>query len=289
MFKYFSHILKTFLVILSIYLLLIHKKIEKMKKLNYWILIFLISLITSCGETNPQNESVDQEEDTQVSTHASDRDTDRILTEEERNALTPDDVVSEFQQGNQRFITDSLTPRNRQGRIQETGAAQYPKGMILSCIDSRVPVEEIFDQGLGDVFVGRIAGNFADEEMLGSMEFATKVAGSKVIVVMGHENCGAVKSAIDEVELGNITAMLEHIEPAVEMTDNFPEEQRTIKNGDYVNEVVKNNVLHTIEEIRNNSPIISEMEQNDEIKILGAVYHVTTGSVEFLEVSPRNQ
>lgn len=259
-----------------------------MKKLNYWMLIFLSSLITSCGETNPQNESVDQEEDTQVSTQASDRDTDRILTEEERNALTPDDVVSEFQQGNQRFITDSLTPRNRQGRIQETGGAQYPKGMILSCIDSRVPVEEIFDQGLGDVFVGRIAGNFADEEMLGSMEFATKVAGSKVIVVMGHENCGAVKSAIDEVELGNITAMLEHIEPAVEMTDNFPEEQRTIKNGDYVNEVVKNNVLHTIEEIRNNSPIISEMEQNNEIKILGAVYHVTTGSVEFLEVSTRN-
>lgn len=253
-----------------------------MKKLNYYSIILLFPLMMiSCGE-NQQNESVETEGG-EMTAQTSERDADVSLSEERRNALTPDDVVKEFQQGNTRFIQDSLTIRNRQKRIQETGEAQYPKGMVLSCIDSRVPVEEIFDQGLGDIFVGRIAGNFADEEMLGSMEFATKVAGSKVIVVLGHENCGAVKSAIDNVELGNITAMLEHIKPAVAMTENFPEDQRTVKNNEYVNEVVKNNVRHTTQEIRNNSPIIAEMEKNGEIKILGAFYDVTDGTVKFLE------
>ncbi|MFD2519099.1 carbonic anhydrase family protein [Salinimicrobium flavum] len=254
-----------------------------MKNLNYWSLILVISfLMGACGEAEERNETNERVEEREMAQQTDQRDADISLTEERRNALTPDDVVKEFQQGNQNFIKDSLTPRNRQRRIQETGSAQYPKGMILSCIDSRVPVEEIFDQGLGDIFVGRIAGNFADEEMLGSMEFATKVAGSKVIVVLGHENCGAVKSAIDEVELGNITAMLKHIKPAVKMTDNYPEEQRSIKNVEYVNEVVKNNVIYTVDEIRKNSSIIAEMEENGEIKILGAVYDVNTGTVEFL-------
>lgn len=241
-------------------------------------------LLTSCGEAEERNEPVttDRAENTQVTDQDNYRTNDRTLTEEERNALSPDSVVAEFQRGNARFVQDSLTPRDRQQRISETGEAQFPKAMVLSCIDSRVPIEEIFDQGLGDLFIGRIAGNFADEEMLGSMEFATKVAGSKAIVVVGHANCGAVKSAIDDVELGNITAMLEHIKPAVEMTENFPEDQRTIKNLEYVNEVVKNNVRHTIEEIRENSSIIADMEENGEIKVLGAFYDVTTGRIEFL-------
>lgn len=119
--------------------------------------------------------------------------------------------------------------------------------------------------------------------MLGSLEYATKVAGSKVIVVLGHESCGAVKSAIDKVELGNITALLEHIKPAIEMTDGFPEEKQTIKNAEYVDAVIKNNVLYTLDHIRNSSAIVSEMKQNGEIKLLGAVYDVDTGAVEFLE------
>ena len=260
-----------------------------MKKLNYWSIIAMIGLFVSCGESKEQKEITDQTEDTEITAQTSEREQDRVLTEEERNALTPDQVVAEFKEGNQRFIKDSLTLRNREGRINQTGEAQYPKAMILSCIDSRVPVEEIFDQGLGDIFVGRIAGNFADEEMLGSLEYATKVAGSKAIVVLGHQNCGAVKSAISNVELGNITAMLNHIEPAVEMTDNFPEDQRTLKNEEYVNEVVKNNVLHTMNEIREKSSIIAEMEGNKEIKILGAVYNVENGTVEFLEEPKENQ
>lgn len=235
----------------------------------------------ACGEAEERN--VDRIEDTSLSTQNEQIDADVTLTQAQRDSLMPADVVADFQGGNERFIKDSLTPRNRQARKQATGAAQYPKGMVLSCIDSRVPVEEIFDQGLGDIFVGRIAGNFADVEMLGSMEFATKVAGSKVIVVMGHESCGAVKSAIANVELGNITAMLEHIQPAVEMTDNFPEDQRTIENKEYLNAVIKNNVIHTISEIKEDSPIIAEMEEKGEIKIVGAYYDVDTGAVEWLE------
>lgn len=248
----------------------------------------MITLIISCGEKDQERERSDRTKNTEM-TETSGQETDRVLTEEERNALTPADVVAEFQQGNQRFIQDSLTPRNRQKRISQTGESQYPKAMVLSCIDSRVPVEEIFDQGLGDLFVGRIAGNFADEEMLGSLEYSTRVAGAKAIVVLGHESCGAVKSAIKEVELGNITVMLDHVEPATEMTDTFPKEQRTIDNKEYVDEVVKNNVFHTMEEIRNNSPIIAEMEQNGELEIHGAIYKVSDGTVEFLKEQDTDQ
>ncbi|NJY62402.1 carbonic anhydrase [Salinimicrobium sp. CDJ15-81-2] len=256
-----------------------------MKKLNFFTYLIITALLfTSCGETGESNEPGEKIQNTEVTTETDQQDqqVDRVLTQEERNALTPDDVVAEFRKGNTRFIQDSLTLRDRQNRITQTSEAQNPKGMVLSCIDSRVPVEEIFDQGLGDLFIGRIAGNFADTEMLGSMEYATKVAGSKVLVVLGHKNCGAVKSAIEKVELGNITALLNHIEPAIEMTDGFPEDQRNIKNEEYVNAVIKNNVRHTIEEMREKSPIISEMESSGDIKILGAFYDVSNGTVEFL-------
>lgn len=255
-----------------------------MKKFIYLNLILSLPiLMASCGQAEEGNVSAKVSEESEQLEQRSEWEADVILTQQERDALMPADVVAEFKGGNERFIKDSLTPRNRQGRIEATSGAQYPKAMILSCIDSRVPVEEIFDQGLGDLFVGRIAGNFADEEMLGSMEFATKVAGSKVIVVMGHESCGAVKSAIDNVELGNITAMLAHIDPAIEMTGNFPEDQRTVKNEEYVNAVIKNNVKHTINKIKTDSPIIAEMAENGEINIVGAYYNVDTGAVEWLE------
>lgn len=254
---------------------------RKLIKLSF--ILSLPLLMSSCGEGEERNETVDSTDETVMTDQTTQMEADITLTQAERDALMPADVVAEFQEGNLRYIKDSLTPRNRQARRGATGAAQYPTGMVLSCIDSRVPVEEIFDQGLGDIFVGRIAGNFADVEMLGSMEFATKVAGSKVLVVMGHESCGAVKSAIAGVELGNITAMLEHIKPAIAMTNNFPEDQRTVENEDYVLGVIKNNVLHTINKIKQDSPIIAEMAEKGEIKIVGAYYDVDTGAVEFLE------
>jgi len=205
-----------------------------------------------------------------------------VITAEEQAALTPQAVLDGLKEGNQRFVNDNLTPRDYTDQAAKTASGQYPEAIILSCVDSRVPVETIFDKGVGDVFVGRVAGNFVNEDMLGSMEFATEVAGSKLVVVMGHESCGAVKSAIDDVKLGNITAMLEKIKPAVEMTEEYQGE-KTTANNEYVTEVVNNNVFHTIEQIREESPIIRELERNGDVLIVGAFYDLDTGKVTFLQ------
>lgn len=205
-----------------------------------------------------------------------------VLTAEEQAALTPQGVLDGLKEGNQRYVNDDLTPRDYTDQAAKTASGQYPEAIILSCVDSRVPVETIFDKGIGDIFVGRVAGNFVNEDMLGSMEFATEVAGSKLVVVMGHESCGAVKSAIDDVQLGNITAMLEKIKPAVEMTEDFQGE-KTTANNEYVTEVVNNNVFHTIEQIREESPIIRELERNGDVLIVGAFYDLDTGKVTFLQ------
>ena len=161
-------------------------------------------------------------------------------------------------------------------------AGQFPKAVVLSCLDSRVPVEDVFDLGLGDIFVGRVAGNFVNVDLLGSMEFACKVAGAKLVLVMGHQHCGAVKGAIDNVQLGNITAMLEKIKPAVTMSQDFVGE-KTSKNDDFVKYVSENNVKYAIQLIREKSPILKEMENKGEIKIVGAFYSLTDGSLELIK------
>lgn len=166
--------------------------------------------------------------------------------------------------------------------MRKASPAQFPKAVVLSCLDSRVPVEDVFDQGIGDVFVGRVAGNFINEDLLGSMEFACKVAGARLVLVLGHEACGAVKAAIDKVELGNITAMLEKIKPAVEKSQDFNGE-KTSKNDEFVKHVCVNNVQHAIQQIRERSAILKEMEANGEIKIVGAYYNLADGSLEFLK------
>ncbi|MCK5443955.1 MAG: carbonic anhydrase, partial [Maribacter sp.] len=149
----------------------------------------------------------------------------------------------------------------------------------LSCIDSRVPVETIFDQGIGDVFVARIAGNFENTDILGSLEYSCKAAGSKLVLVLGHESCGAVKAAIDGVELGNITAMLANILPAVKLTVKKSEGEASSSNPEFVSKTVENNVTLTIGRIREKSPILMEMEEKGEIKIVGGVYHLSSGKV----------
>jgi len=151
----------------------------------------------------------------------------------------------------------------------------------LSCVDSRVPVEDVFDRGIGDIFVARVAGNFVNEDILGSMEYACKVAGSKLILVMGHEHCGAVKAAVDDVKMGNITPMLEKIKPAVD--DVEYEGDRTSKNPEFVHKVCESNVEHTIANIRAQSAILNELETNGDIKIVGATYDMDTGEVHFME------
>ena len=204
-----------------------------------------------------------------------------VLTKEERDAMTPDEVLDLFKEGNKRFINNDLTARDHSAQVRASANGQFPKAVVLSCLDSRVPVEDVFDRGIGDIFVGRVAGNFVNEDMLGSMEFGCKVAGSKLILVMGHEHCGAVKAAVDNVKLGNITAMLSKILPAVEMVEYSGD--RTSKNEEFVHMVCESNVRNTLNQIRENSEILNQMEQEGEIKMAGAIYDMDSGVVEFLE------
>jgi carbonic anhydrase len=203
-----------------------------------------------------------------------------VLTKEEQDALTPDEVIQAFKDGNERFMNNDLTARNHSEQVRKSTNAQFPKAIVLSCVDSRVPVEDVFDRGIGDIFVARVAGNFENTDILGSMEFACKVSGSKVVLVMGHEHCGAVKAAIDDVKLGNITEMLEEIRPAVDAVEY--EGDKTSKNEEFVHMVCESNIRRTMDDIRERSPILKEMEENGEIKILGAIYDMDSGKVSFL-------
>jgi len=202
---------------------------------------------------------------------------EEVLTKEEQDALTPDKVIASLKAGNTRFVDNDLTARNHSAQIRKSTLSQFPKAIVLSCVDSRVPVEDVFDRGIGDMFVARVAGNFVNEDILGSMEFACKVSGSKVVLVMGHEHCGAVKAAIDDVKLGNITAMLEKITPAVTGVEYTGD--RTSKNQEFVHLVSESNIKNTIAQIRVKSPILKEMESNGEIKIIGALYDMDNGVV----------
>ena len=205
-----------------------------------------------------------------------------VITKAEQDSLTPQQVLQEFKEGNNRFKNGTVTQREHSEIIRKTATdGQFPKAMVLSCLDSRVPVEDVFDQGIGDVFVGRVAGNFVNTDLLGSMEFACKVAGAKLILVMGHQHCGAVKGAIDDVHLGNITSMLANVKPAVVMSQNF-EGEKTSKNEAFVKLVSQNNVRNTIAKIRAKSEILRTMENKGEIKIVGAFYTLRTGELQFI-------
>ena len=205
-----------------------------------------------------------------------------VITAAEQAKLTPDEVLRQLQEGNQRFHSGNVTLRNHGEQVRRSAPGQYPKAVVLSCLDSRVPVEDVFDQGLGDVFVGRVAGNFVNEDLLGSLEFACKVAGAKLILIMGHQHCGAIKGAIDDVKLGNITAMLANIKPAVAMSQDFKGEKTSL-NPFFVKRVAENNVRNNIKLVREKSPTLREMEEKGQIKIVGAFYRLTDGTFELVE------
>lgn len=206
---------------------------------------------------------------------------EEVLTKEQQDVLRPEIVISTLKEGNLRFMNNDLTSRDHSKQVRNSTLSQYPKAIVLSCVDSRVPVEDVFDRGIGDLFVARVAGNFVNEDILGSMEFACKVSGAKLILVMGHEHCGAVKAAIDDVKLGNITAMLQKIRPAVKLVQY--EGERDANNHEFVHMVSESNVKHTIEQIRLRSSILKEMEDNGEINIVGALYDMDNGKVNFIE------
>ena len=199
-------------------------------------------------------------------------------TKEFQENLTPETALTVLKEGNQRFIKNLKTQRNHLDLVEETSEGQYPFAVVLSCIDSRVPAELVFDQGIGDIFSVRIAGNIVNEDILGSIEYGCAVAGSKIVIVLGHSNCGAVTAACNGVELGNITALLSKIQPAVDVVRPSVEEF----NAEAIQTVSNTNVGLAIETIRKESPILKKMEHKGEVKIVGAMYHVLSGEVTWI-------
>lgn len=207
-------------------------------------------------------------------------DMSRSLSKKERDSMTPSQVIDELKKGNARFRTGNMAPRNYLGEKRSSVAGQYPAAVILGCIDSRVPAEIVFDAGIGDLFVARVAGNVVNDDMLGSIEFACKVSGARLILILGHTACGAVKGAIDDVVMGNLTRLLARVKASLPAT-NF-EGEKSSKNPDYVDAVARTNVSLGLADIRRRSPILDEMEKTGTIKIKGAMYDLTTGAVDFL-------
>lgn len=207
---------------------------------------------------------------------------EEILTKEQRDKMTPDEVLDLLMKGNERFIGGTLTRRDHSEQVRKAVKGQHPKAIVLSCVDSRIPVEDVFDRGIGDIFVARVAGNFENTDILGSMEFSCKVAGAKLVLVLGHEHCGAVKGAVDDVKLGNLTPMLANITPAVEYFSEY-EGDKSSKNQEFVHMVAEQNVRLTVSGIRKRSPVLKDMELQGKIKIVGAIYDMDTGLVSVFE------
>ena len=202
----------------------------------------------------------------------------RPQNQESQAAVTPEGAIEMLREGNRRFLDNAPLERNWANDIDATAGGQYPYAVVLACIDSRVPVETVFDQGIGDIFTPRVAGNIVNEDLLGSMEFACKLAGSKAILVLGHTACGAVKGAIGKARLGNLTALVTKIEPVVDqVAANMDSES-----PEFVDTVAEANVVATIEAIRTQSEVLAEMEQAGEIAIVGGMYDVASGEVTFL-------
>jgi carbonic anhydrase len=200
-----------------------------------------------------------------------------VPTKESLASMKPADALEKLKQGNGRFVSGAAAPRDLKAQVKATAPGQYPYAAVLSCMDSRVPPEIVFDQGIGDLFVLRVAGNVVDTDDLGSLEYATKVVGSKLILVMGHTSCGAVKGAIDDVKLGNLTFLLEKIRPVVKASG-----PGDAHDAAYVDKVAEANVRQTIREIREKSPTIRELADSGKIGIAGAMYDLSIGKVTFL-------
>jgi carbonic anhydrase len=202
------------------------------------------------------------------------------LTQAQREKLKADDIIALMKTGNERFRLGQESPHDYLAQQQATAKGQYPAAVILSCIDSRAPAETIMDLGIGDCFNARVAGNIVNDDILGSMEFACKLAGAKVVLVMGHTACGAIKGAIDNAQLGNLTGLLAKIRPAVQATQY--EGERSAKNSGFVDAVARKNVELTITDIQRRSAVLGDLERSGAVKIVGAMYNIETGLLEFL-------
>lgn len=257
-----------------------------MFKKIFSVLIGILAFgLISCNQSEKENQTNEKQDTAVTESTEDDCDDDKkvktVMTKEMQESMTPDAVLEDLMKGNERYVSGKMTWWDLPAQISATTNGQYPKAVVVACIDSRVPVEYIFDQGVGDIFVVRVAGNIENEELLGSMEYGVGVAGSKLLMVLGHENCGAVKSAIKKVDVGseNVTSLLNEIEPAVAGVEG----ERDVKNKEYFDKVVKNNVHETIKDIRKRSSIISSMEEEGKIKVVGAYYSLQDGKVSILD------
>lgn len=203
-------------------------------------------------------------------------------TAQTQAAITPAQALALLVSGNERFLADAPLERDYRSQVQATAAGQYPFAFVLSCVDSRIPVETVFDQGIGDLFVGRVAGNFVNTDLLGSMEFATAGAGARLIVVMGHTECGAVKGACDNVRLGNLTHTLSNIVPAVYAVGDV-EGERTSANKEFVRAVAHENVEQTVQNVIDRSPVVVDLIRQGRVAVIGAMLDIATGRVTFLD------
>ena len=199
-----------------------------------------------------------------------------------QEGVTPKQVLERLKAGNERFANGYMTARNFDEQVKATAAGQFPLASIVSCIDSRAPAEIVFDQGIGDLFNARVAGNIINDDILGSLEFASKVAGARLVVVLGHTSCGAIKGACDNVQLGHLTGLLARIMPAVKAVETR-DADRSSKNYAFVEKVAERNVRMSVQEIRDTSPILKDMEDKGEIMIVGAMYDVASGKVTWYE------
>ena len=202
-----------------------------------------------------------------------------VFTAERQKVVTPDDAIAMLKAGNDRFISGSMVNCDLMAQVKATSEGQAPFACVVGCIDSRVPPELVFDQQIGDIFSARIAGNFVNTDIIGSMEFATKLAGAKAIVVLGHSSCGAVKGAVDDARLGNLTATLANILPAVAATPLTGE--RSSKNHEFVQKVADTNVILAVNKLLADSPLLSDMVAAGELKVVGAMHDISTGKVTF--------
>jgi carbonic anhydrase len=205
-----------------------------------------------------------------------------VQSKESQAAMTPPQALAELKAGNARFVAGKPLHRDFPAQVKATASGQYPFAVVLSCLDSRQPIEIVLDQGIGDIFSARVAGNVLDDDILGSMEFACKVSGAKLIAVIGHSNCGAIKGAVDDVELGNLTGLLAKIKPAM---DAVPADvqPRTSKNSEFVDQVSEANVRLVMKEIRERSPILRDMLDKGQITLVGGMYDLSTGKVQFYD------
>lgn len=247
---------------------------------KYLVAVLFIGLI-SCNEKNT-DAAADANTDNATLTEAN-APVKSVLTAAEQADLTADEIIERLKEGNMNFVNNDLTRRDHSEQRRLTAMGQYPKAIVLSCVDSRVPVEDVFDLGIGDIFVARVAGNIENKDIVGSMEFATAVAGSKVIVVLGHTACGAVKHAIDNTDaaglgMDNLQGLLNEIRPVLA---NHEGKEHTSKDVDFTNTIINENVVKTVNDIKASSPTLNKMSEEGTLKIVGATYNMETGKVDF--------